>query len=74
VFGLYRLMALASASCANLALGCFDKVHPTTCLEDNAVMERFFINLKAERLNYQSFANHFEVVQTVESYISIRML
>jgi transposase InsO family protein len=23
VFGLYRLMALASASCANLALGCF---------------------------------------------------
>jgi putative transposase len=36
---------------------------------DNAVMERFFINLKAERLNYQSFANHFEVVQTVESYI-----
>ncbi|CAC9601951.1 hypothetical protein [uncultured Gammaproteobacteria bacterium] len=36
---------------------------------DNAVMERFFRNLKAERLNYQSFANHFEVVQTVESYI-----
>ena len=29
---------------------------------DNAVMERFFRNLKAERLNHQSFANHFEVV------------
>ena len=36
---------------------------------DNAVMERFFRSLKAERLNHQSFANHFEVVQNVESYI-----
>jgi transposase InsO family protein len=36
---------------------------------DNAVMERFFRSLKTERLNYQSFANHFEVVQNVESYI-----
>ncbi|CAC9574685.1 hypothetical protein [uncultured Gammaproteobacteria bacterium] len=33
MFSLYRLMALASASCANLALGYFDKAHPTTCLE-----------------------------------------
>ena len=33
---------------------------------DNAVMERFFRSLKAERLNHQSFANHFEVVQNVE--------
>ena len=32
-------------------------------------MERFFRSLKTERLNYQSFANHFEVVQNVESYI-----
>ena len=36
---------------------------------DNAVMERFFRNLKTERLNYQSFENHYEVVQNVESYI-----
>jgi len=36
---------------------------------DNAVMERFFRSLKAERLNHQSFANHFEVVQNVERVI-----
>lgn len=36
---------------------------------DNAVMERFFRSLKTERLNYQSFTNHFEVVRNVESYI-----
>ena len=36
---------------------------------DNAVMERFFRSLKTERLNHQSFANHYEVVQNVESYI-----
>lgn len=36
---------------------------------DNAVMERFFRSLKTEKLNYQSFANHYEVVQNVESYI-----
>jgi transposase InsO family protein len=29
---------------------------------NNAVMERFFRSLKTERLNYQSFANHYEVV------------
>ena len=32
-------------------------------------MERFFRSLKTEQLNYQSFANHYEVVQNVESYI-----
>ncbi len=36
---------------------------------DNAVMERFFRSLKTEKLNYQSFANHNEVVENVESYI-----
>jgi putative transposase len=36
---------------------------------DNVVMERFFRSLKAERLNYQSFVNHYEVVQNVGSYI-----
>lgn len=36
---------------------------------DNAVMERFFRSLKTEKLNYQSFANHSEVMQNVESYI-----
>ena len=30
---------------------------------DNAVMERFSRNLKAERLNHQSFSNHYEVVK-----------
>jgi predicted NodU family carbamoyl transferase len=35
----------------------------------DTVMECFFRSLKAERLNHQSFANHFEVVQNVESYI-----
>ncbi len=37
---------------------------------DNAVMERFFRNLKTERLNYLSFINHHSVVNTVASYIS----
>ncbi|SMN00356.1 Mobile element protein [uncultured Candidatus Thioglobus sp.] len=36
---------------------------------DNAVMERFFRSLKTEKLNYQSFASHQEVVENVESYI-----
>jgi len=36
---------------------------------DNAVMECFFRSLKTKRLNYQSFANHYEVVQNAESYI-----
>ncbi|CAC9474171.1 hypothetical protein, partial [uncultured Gammaproteobacteria bacterium] len=29
----------------------------------------FFKSLKTERLNYQSFTNHQEVVKNVESYI-----
>ena len=37
--------------------------------KDNTVMERFFRSLKTEKLNYQSFTNHHEVVQNVESYI-----
>ncbi|MFT5839985.1 MAG: putative transposase [Flavobacteriales bacterium] len=36
---------------------------------DNAVMERFFISLKTERLNHLSLMNHQFVVSTVESYI-----
>jgi transposase InsO family protein len=36
---------------------------------DNAVMERFFRNLKTERLNQLSFINHNSVVEEVESYI-----
>ena len=35
---------------------------------DNAVIEYFFRGLKTERLNYKSFANHYEVVQNLESY------
>ncbi len=37
---------------------------------DNAVMERFFRNLKTERLNYLSFFNHSSLVSAVISYIS----
>ena len=36
---------------------------------DNAVMERFFRNLKTERLNTLSFINHEAVIAEVESYI-----
>jgi len=36
---------------------------------DNAVMERFFRNLKTERLNGLSFMNHQSVIAEVESYI-----
>ena len=36
---------------------------------DNAVIEHFFRSLKTERLNCQSFASHYKVVQNVESYI-----
>jgi len=36
---------------------------------DNAVMERFFRNLKTERLNRLRFINHHAVVAEVESYI-----
>ena len=40
---------------------------------DNAVIERFFRSSKTERLNHQSFANHYEVMQNVESYIYKRI-
>ena len=36
---------------------------------DNAVIERFFRNLKTERLNTLRFINHQAVVSEVESYI-----
>ncbi|CAC9450018.1 Mobile element protein [uncultured Gammaproteobacteria bacterium] len=36
---------------------------------DNAVMERFFRSLKIQRLNCQSFENHHEGVENVESYL-----
>lgn len=36
---------------------------------DNAVMERFFRNLKTEKLNRLSFINHQSVVSVVETYI-----
>jgi putative transposase len=38
------------------------------CL-DNAVIARFFRSLKTEKLNDQSFENHYEVVDNVECYI-----
>ena len=36
---------------------------------DNAVMERFFRNLKTERLNPLSFINHPSAVKVIQSYI-----
>jgi len=36
---------------------------------DNAVIERFFRNLKTERLNQLRFINHVAVIAEVESYI-----
>ena len=36
---------------------------------DNAVMERFFRNLKTVRLNPLSFINHQSAVKVVQSYI-----
>jgi transposase InsO family protein len=36
---------------------------------DNAVMERFFRNLKTEQLNYLSFINHRSVIDAVTRYI-----
>jgi len=36
---------------------------------DNSVIERFFRNLKTERLNSLSFINHQSVISEVESYI-----
>ena len=36
---------------------------------DNAVMERFFRSLKAEKLNQLSFINHIAAVNQTEKYI-----
>jgi transposase InsO family protein len=36
---------------------------------DNAVMERFFLNLKMERVWRQDYANHQEAVRDVTDYI-----
>lgn len=38
---------------------------------DNAVMERFFLNLKMERVWQQQYANHQEAIQDVSHYITV---
>ena len=38
---------------------------------DNAVMERFFLNLKMERVWQQYYANHQEVIRDVSHYITV---
>lgn len=38
---------------------------------DNAVMERFFLNLKMERVWQQQYANHQEAIQDISHYISV---
>lgn len=38
---------------------------------DNAVMERFFLNLKMERVWQQHYANHEEAVKDVSHYITV---
>ena len=39
------------------------------CSWDNAVMERFFLNLKTERVWQKDYANHAEATQDVADYI-----
>jgi len=36
---------------------------------DNAVMERFFLNLKMERLWHRRYANHLEAIKDINHYI-----
>ena len=36
---------------------------------DNAVMERFFLNLKMERVWQRDYANHLEAVKDITGYI-----
>jgi transposase InsO family protein len=36
---------------------------------DNAVMERFFLNLKMERVWHQDYANHAEATNDIADYI-----
>ncbi len=36
---------------------------------DNAVMERFFLNLKMERVWRQDYANHEEAMRNINDYI-----
>jgi transposase InsO family protein len=36
---------------------------------DNAVMERFFLNLKMERVWQQDYANHAEATHDIADYI-----
>ncbi len=38
---------------------------------DNAVMERFFLNLKMERVWQQYYANHQEAIRDVSHYITV---
>jgi hypothetical protein len=44
-------------------------LHEATGCNGPLNLDTFFRSLKTERLNYQSFANHYEVVQNAESYI-----
>ena len=38
---------------------------------DNAVMERFFLNLKMERVWQQHYANHQEAIKDSSQYITV---
>ena len=38
---------------------------------DNAVMERFFLNLKMERVWQRQYANHGEAIRDVSHYITV---
>lgn len=44
--------------------------HKRLCY-DNAVMERFFLNLKMERIWQQSYANYQEAIHGVSHYITV---
>jgi transposase InsO family protein len=49
--------------------GCIGSMSRKGNCWDNAVMERFFLNLKMERVWRQDYANHEEAIRNINDYI-----
>jgi len=49
--------------------GCIGSMSRKGNCWDNAVMERFFLNLKMERVWRQDYANHEEAMRNINDYI-----
>ena len=49
--------------------GCIGSMSRKGNCWDNAVMERFFLNLKMERVWRQAYANHEEAMRNINDYI-----